>query len=106
MTAADLTGLWRSQAHLLRFGADGTWAIDDEGRKKLESFPDDAGTFDVDGTTLTMVSSGKNLCGEGELWVWQIELTAPKKFAAVPERDDCMGEVGSEHRYTWARISP
>jgi hypothetical protein len=102
---ADLTGIWLPEggSHLLRFGWDGTYAIDDSGL--LGKDPDDVGTFEVGrkGTiTFTSASSSRG-CPEGSVSVWEEVRLEVVTLRGVVSRDACMGRAGTD--WTWTRIS-
>lgn len=116
--ASVLRGIWLLEGggHLLRFGIDGTYAIDDAGR--LGADPYDVGTVEADGKgTLTFISGARSRgCERGDRWVWEeVELVSGltvrgpvTEFAGATLRglvstDDCREEAGME--LTWVLIS-
>lgn len=104
---AVLDGLWLLErgGHLLRLRSYGTYAIDDMGL--LRTDPYDAGTIEVAGTTLILVSvAGSNRCEEGDrlllrnVGVDEIGST----LRAIVGDDECSHALGT--RSTWIRLSP
>jgi len=100
-----LDGLWLLErgGHLLRLRSYGTYAIDDTGL--LATAPYDAGTVEVAGTTLALVSAaGSHRCAEGDRLVLRSvridEIGRSLRGKMV--RDDCSHDTGT--RPTWIRL--
>lgn len=105
-TESALRGIWLLEGggHLLRFGTDGTYAIDDTGG--LGTDPDDVGTIAVDGRGGLTLTSGANsrTCAEGDQWVWKEVRLAGDSLRGVVGEAACPKELGGE--LTWVRLSP
>lgn len=105
-TESALRGIWllEESGYLLRFGLDGTYAIDDEGR--LGRDPDDVGTFKVDGRGGLTLTSGANsrTCALGDVWVWENVRLAGATLRGVVAESACPNDVGAD--LTWLRLSP
>jgi hypothetical protein len=101
-----LRGIWLLEGggHLLRFGTDGTYALDDAGA--LGNDPDDVGTFEVDGRGGVTLTSGANsrTCAQGDMWVWQNVRLAGPTLQGVVTDSACPNDVGID--LTWVRLSP
>lgn len=102
-TQADLVGIWVLDhgRHLLRFAADGTYAIDADGH--LIDGPDDTGAFSVAGNTLTFVTEEPIICEPGDTWVWYAELVRDGHLYGTVLSDDCLAHLPE---WTWTRVSP
>jgi hypothetical protein len=101
-----LDGLWLlgSGGHLLRLRPYGTYAIDDAGL--LGSDPYDAGTIEVTGSTLTLVSvAGSKRCAEGDRLVLRSVRIDEigRSLTGKVVQDDCPHATGD--RPTWIRLS-
>jgi hypothetical protein len=109
-----LAGIWlrEGSGQLLRFSSDGSYAIDDGGQLGVD--PDDTGTYELDGNTITFTSAGSASCAAGDVNVW-----AGATVAYIgPDEDDLvstpvlrtMAEVGCPTypagEQTWLRLSP
>lgn len=70
-TETSVRGIWllEGSGQLLRFGRDGTYAIDDGGL--LGADPDDIGTYEVEGSSIAFTSTGSRSCAAGESMVWE-----------------------------------
>ena len=74
-TEEELYGIWwLPDKHLFRWNADGSYAVDDDGRLVAIN-PDDTGTFVLSGSTLMMESGPTSaLCTEGDPWTVEVQL--------------------------------
>lgn len=101
-----LDGLWLlgSGGHLLRLRPYGTYEIDDMGLLGSDAY--DAGTIEVAGSTLTLVSvAGSNRCAEGDRLVLRgVRIDEiGRSFKGNVVRDDCSHDTGT--RPAWIRLS-
>jgi hypothetical protein len=90
---------------LVRFSANGTFAIDDGG--DLATSPDALGTFDLDEDVITFTTEGSNLCTEGDSWAWQASLSDDGRLHFVyteEAADPCRVPRGRE--WTLIRVMP
>ena len=107
-------GIWHRQGsgQLLRFGIDGTYAIDDGG---LLSDPDVTGSYELDGHTITFTSAGSATCTADVTQVWEdVALESVRlqeqdflhtRLLSVTASDpECPVHTAGEQ--TWLRISP
>jgi hypothetical protein len=108
-------GIWHRQGsgQLLRMGIDGTYSFDDGGL--LDGDPDDTGTFELDGQTVSFTSTGSASCAAGETHVWeqltigsvrlqQHDVRLTRLVSATASGSDC--PVHAAGTQTWLRISP
>jgi hypothetical protein len=104
----ELAGIWllESTGLLVRFSADGTYALDDGGQ--LGTDPDDQGTFGVDRDGSVTLTSGaqSRTCAEGITWVWKdVRLIfGAGTLRGVVSKDEGQRRLGPE--LTWVRLSP
>ena len=101
-----LDGLWLLErgGHLVRLRPYGTYEIDDMGL--LGTDPYDAGTIDLAGDTLTLVSAaGSNRCAEGNrLLLRGVRVDEIRRsLRGTVVVDDCSHVIGT--RPTWIRLS-
>jgi hypothetical protein len=101
-----LDGLWLLErgGHLLRLRPYGTYAIDDTGL--LGADPYDAGTIEVAGSTLTLVSAaGSDRCAEGDRLVLRdVRIDEiGRSLRGVVVDDECSHAIGT--RPTWIALS-
>jgi hypothetical protein len=110
LTNATLKGIWMTEGGgtLLQFGArflgdpNSHYAIDDGGM--LGAADDDAGTYHIDGATLTFTSDGSGRCPAGVAQVWeQVQLRLDTLRATVSD-DHCGNVAAGAH--TWIRVFP
>jgi hypothetical protein len=107
-------GIWQRQGsgQLLRFGIDGTYAIDDGG---LLRNPDDIGSYELDGDTITFTSAGSATCTAGDNQVWerlslgsvrlqQEDFLHTRLLNVTAGDPEC--PIHSAGDQTWLRISP
>jgi hypothetical protein len=118
---SNLEGIWllEGTGRLLRFGRDGTYALDARGR--IADEPEDSGSFEVDDRGGITFTSGpaSTACGAGDRWVWddvRVEVGPTETDAAglaLPADwmlrgsiagDDCGHAV--DDGWTWIRLSP
>lgn len=100
---AELEGIWSrdDSRSLLRFGDDGTYALDDGGR--LLADPDESGTYSVYGSTLTLVAENSRHCDRGQPWEWQVELLGDGRLHGIVTTAECLGRPVD---WIWTRVSP
>lgn len=111
-TPNRLEGIWLEDGPpsefpvLVRFGTDGTFAIDDTG--ELDNDPFAAGTYEIDDRTISFTTGASKGCLSGERWAWRMGLPEEGRLEGVHVLDegtgDCSRAVGSPWRLT--RISP
>jgi hypothetical protein len=105
-TGSALRGIWLLEGggHLLRFGTDGTYALDDRGA--LGNEPDDVGTFEVDGRGGITLTSGADSrsCAEDDQWIWEQVRLAGGTLRGVAGENACPNDIPVE--MTWIRLSP
>ena len=108
-------GIWHrlGSGQLLRFGIDGTYAIDAAGL--LTSDPDDTGTYELNGDKITFTSAGSTTCAAGDTQVWEeVTLTIvrlheedflhTKLLNSTARESEC--PIHAAESQTWLRISP
>jgi hypothetical protein len=103
-TAEDLLGIWLLEHGdtLLRFGADGTFVINNG--EPLTTNPDRTGTYSIDGTTLRFVQEEKADCPAGSVDVWTVELLADGVIRGMIDASPCPPGPGAHG--DWLRLSP
>jgi hypothetical protein len=111
LTGTDLNGIWlqvedaNSLGVLVRFSANSTFAIDDEG--ELATNPDSLGRFRLEEDTITFTSQGSNQCAEGDSWAWQASLPEDGRLHIVHTEeaaDPCRIPLKTE--WTLIRLMP
>lgn len=106
-TGSVLQGIYVMEGgHLLRLGADGTYALDGEGT--LAGDPQDRGTFEVagEGGVLRLTSGADSrTCADGDVTVWtDVQFQAGRALEGVVERANC--STHATLAGPWVRISP
>lgn len=100
----DLEGIWRRDGtdEEVWFRLDGTYEI---GAGLPEFPPVDAGTFEIQGSSITFTSGKATThCTAGDKLVWQeVELLGPGRMKVYIARDTCSGFFGTDA--SWTRIS-
>jgi hypothetical protein len=114
-TPRAMFGIWHRQGsgQLLRLAIDGTYAIDDGGL--LGSDPDDTGSYELDGHTVTLTSAGSASCAAGDTQVLdgfmlssvrvnEVDILSTRLFDATASGSNCPIHTAGDQ--TWLRISP
>jgi len=114
VTASLLSGIWLREGtgQLASFTADGAYSVDDGGLLGVAS--DDTGTFEVDGDTVVMSSTGGASCAAGSTATWSDSVLDSVKFAEdelyewrwrlTTSDHECVGWSAGDQ--TWLRVSP
>ena len=86
---AVLIGRWTGSGGNLRFVADGTYRHSDSSAR-LDSAPDDSGSYAIVGGVLTMVSDEKTqTCRPGDVGSWSLSFTSPDAVWLVLNNEMC-----------------
>jgi hypothetical protein len=104
----DITGVWkRSGAIFLQLNEDGTYAFADVGPDFLEKAPFDAGTFRLEGTMLTFITSDESALCAGQSGSYQVELTEEGQLQFELQEDACDSRAeGIPIPLSWERVEP
>lgn len=97
-------GIWLIEGGetLLRFGADGTFVINDG--QPLTVYPDRTGSFSIDGRTMRFLQEAKADCPGGSVDVWTVGLLADGVLRVMIDASPCPPGPGAHG--DWLRISP
>ena len=111
----SIFGIWHREGsgQLLRFGIDGTYAVDDGG--VLTSDPDDTGTYEINGATISFTSAGSATCAAGDAQVWdgvtlatvglhEEDLLYTRLLGSTASESEC--SIHASGAQKWLRISP
>ncbi len=113
----SMSGIWLRQGsgQLLHLGDLGDYAVDDGGLLGID--PDDTGSYEVDGDTITFTSvgGGRAVCTAGDIQRWENVLvddvqlheglsTFAKALQTAGGEPDCSIHLAGDQ--TWLRISP
>ena len=114
-TLQAMFGIWHRQGsgQLLRLSIDGTYAIDDGGL--LAGDPDDTGSYELDGQTVTLTSAGSASCAAGDTQVLEgfmlssvrvneVDMLFTRLIDATASGSECPIHTAGDQ--TWLRISP
>lgn len=101
-TVDSLTGVWLRNGHALfvSFTDDGRFAADPT-RDSLDATPYGAGTYKIDGNTITFVFDATAICTEGDTSVWMVSQPEPDRLEVDVVEDgsgDCRFGSG-DHRF-------
>jgi hypothetical protein len=101
-TVDSLTGVWLRSGETLfiSFTDDGRFAADPL-RDSLDATPVGAGTYEIDGDTITFVFAATLICTEGDTSVWIASQPEPDRLEVEVIEDgsgDCSWGLG-DHRF-------
>jgi hypothetical protein len=99
-TVDSLTGVWLRSGHALfvLFTRDGRFAADPV-RDSLQASPYGAGTYEIDGNTITFVFAATPICTEGDTSVWVASQPEPDRLEVDVTEDgsgDCRWVLGEQ----------
>lgn len=111
---SELIGIWKQEdgAHLIRFGEDGSYVIDEN--LDLDTFPDESGTFSLEGNTLTFERGTESVICVGDRWIWELDYAEDGRLKGTPvdyvedgpPNIGCQIEADIGNDYRLFRISP
>jgi len=105
ITVEDLIGVWNRACMYLQFREDGTFRQGGS-PDRLEEYPSEVGTFQLDGTSLTLITSEDSFLCSGQTGSFEVELTQQGQLKLMLREDECRARGSGMSRGLWTRVSP
>lgn len=105
ITVEDLIGVWNYACKYLQFREDGTYH-QGSNPGTLEEYPSEMGTFQLDGISLTLITSEDSYLCPGQTGSFEVDLTEQGQLKLMAPEDECRGRGSGMSGGLWSRVSP